>query len=182
MLPAAPAGVSEGEGRGSVHRLLRRDRRPGRRERKVRPKKTTRENIPKSPERASDPTTHFPWCPRRLRPPPPPTLSPPAAGKHRTQSSPEAFQWDGTGNICGLKERGTGREMGVGGGEGRGHKPEAHKRFIVAVGSRWGGPEGPACSEQSASWLKRRPRPRWEEGARRPTVRPRGGRRRTEHL
>lgn len=46
---------------------------------------------------------------------------------------------------------------GQGGGEGRGHKPEAHKRFIVAVGSRWGGLEGPACSVQPASWLERRP-------------------------
>lgn len=31
-----------------------------------------------------------------------------ATDKHRTQSCPGALQWDGTGNICGLKERGRG--------------------------------------------------------------------------
>lgn len=82
-----------------------------------------------------------------------------------------------------LKGKRTGREMGGREGRGgRGHKPEAHKRFIVAVGSRWGGLEGPACSEQSASWLKQRPEA--EVGGRspeadRPTTR---RRRRTEHL
>lgn len=36
LFPAASTGVSEGEGRGPIHRFLRRDRRPGQRERKVR--------------------------------------------------------------------------------------------------------------------------------------------------
>lgn len=111
--------------------------------------------------------------------PPPP--SPPAAGKHRTQSSPGAFQWDGTGNICGLKERGPGGKWG--GGEGRGHKPEAHKRFIVAVGSRWGGLEGPACSVQCAVRFLAEAAAEAEVGGRSPEADcPTTRRRRTEHL
>lgn len=93
--------------------------------------KTARENIPKSPERASDPTTHFPWCPRRL--PPHPPSPPPAAGKHRTQSSPEAFQWDGTGNICGLKERGPGGKWG---GEGGGQRTQTGGAQTLHCGRR----------------------------------------------
>lgn len=37
-----------------------------------------------------------------------------STGGHKTRPCPEAFLWDGTGNICGLKERGRG---GGGGGE-----------------------------------------------------------------
>lgn len=46
--------------------------------------------------------TRFPWCPLRL------LRGFFATDKHRAQSCPGALQWDGTGNICGLKERGRG--------------------------------------------------------------------------
>lgn len=36
-----------------------------------------------------------------------------SAGGHKTRPCPQAFQWDGTGNICGLKERGRGGAGGV---------------------------------------------------------------------
>ena len=49
----------------------------------------------------SKPATRFPWCPLgRSRPF--------TAGEHRTQSCLQALQWDGTGNICGFKGKGTG--------------------------------------------------------------------------
>lgn len=42
---------------------------------------------------------------------------------------------------------------------GRGHKPEAHNHFIVAVGSRWGGGAGRPSLQRAARKLQR-----WEDG------------------
>lgn len=86
---------------------------PAREEGKA-PKKNARENIPKSPERASDPTTHFPWCPRRL--PPTPPLLPARGGKTQdavfSRGVSVGWHWE----HLWLKGKRTGREMGGAGG------------------------------------------------------------------